>query len=106
MKLAKGLFLFFSAGMFILSAVSYLSRHTDTPREVETASAGASATEGYLVCSEGNRVCVRPLDGGAARFVEGVLVSDLPPADREQLSRGLVLPDQAALLALLEDYTG
>lgn len=106
MKLAKRLFLLFAAGLFVLSLINYLEHHADMPREVETTSAGSPAGEGYLVRSEGRRLCVQSLGGGSVRYIEGICVSDLPPADREQLARGFTLPDEAALLALLEDYTG
>ena len=106
MKLFKRLFLLAAAGLFALSLMNYIDHHGAVPREVETSSAGSSASEGYLVVGEGDRVCIRPLGGGIVRYVEGVRVSDLPAADREQLARGFTLPDEAALLALLEDYTG
>ncbi len=104
MKLFKRLFLFFSAVLFALS----LSRHMDPPvssplRGTDTA---AVCTGGYDVRSEGNRIRVQPLSGGQPRYVEGVLVTDLPEADRLQLAEGFSVPDDAALLALLEDYTG
>lgn len=106
MKIAKRLFLFAAAILFALSLMNYIDHHGKLPREVETAAAGSSAAEGYHVSSEGNRVCIQPLDGGIVRYVDGLKVSDLPEADRLQLARGFTLPDEAALLALLEDYTG
>lgn len=106
MKPVKRLFLLFAAGLFALSVVNYINHRADPPREVETSSAGSPASEGYLVRSEGNRICVHSLSSGSTRLVEDIRVSDLPEADREQLARGLTLPDEASLLALLEDYTG
>ncbi len=109
MKLVKRLFLVFSAVMFALALLGYLRQEPErsrSSREPETVMAGSSREEGYFVRSEGLRLRVQPLGGGAARYIEGICVADLPAADREQLALGLTLPDEAALLALLEDYTG
>lgn len=108
MKLAKRLFLLFSAAMFALSLVNFLRHNTDEPQELnaEAASAASASSEGFLVRSEGDRICIQPTGGGIVRYVDGVRVSDLPEADRLQLAHGFTLPDEAALLALLEDYTG
>ena len=106
MKLAKRIFLLFAAGLFALSLINYLEHSSGTPRDISSSSAGAPADEGYLVRSEGLRLTVRPLGGGPVRYVEGVCISDLPPADRDLLARGFTLPDERALIALLEDYTG
>ena len=104
MKLIKRLFLLFAAGVFVLSLMNYLEHRE--PREVHSSAAGSSVSGGYLVLGEGQRISVRPVGGGPVRYVEGVLISDLPQADREQLARGFTIPDEAALIALLEDYTG
>ena len=106
MKLLRRLFLLLAAGLFVLSLQSYLSSKSDAPREVGSTAAGSALTDGYLVRSEGDRIYVQPLSGGRPGYVEGLRVSDLPEEDRRQLERGLSLPDEASLLALLEDYTG
>ncbi len=106
MKLAKRLFLLFAAGLFALSLLNYLEHNADASRHTDAPAQSSPAKEGYFVQSEGLRICIRPLSGGPTRYAEGICVSDLPGADREQLACGFTLPDDAALLALLEDYTG
>jgi|GEM_PF-1738929 len=106
MKLIRRMFLFIAAVLFALSAARYLAAENRAPRDPGGREASLSAEEGYLVRSEGNRVRVTPVGGGRAAYMDGVLVSDLPEADRRQLAEGFRLPDDDALLALLEDYTG
>lgn len=106
MKLIRRLFLVFAAALFALSLQNYLSSQNGAPREVGSSAAGSASSEGYLVRSEGDRICIQPLSGGRPGYVEGLRVSDLPEEDRRQLEKGLSLPDEASLLALLEDYTG
>ena len=106
MKLIQRLFLLLAAGLFALSLANWLGTVPDIRREPESAASASPEEEGYLVHSEGDRVCVRPLSGGRPGYVEGVRVSDLPEEDRRQLAAGLSLPDEASLMALLEDYTG
>lgn len=106
MKLIRRLFLLFSAGLFALSLYGYIHSRSDSAREIQSSAAASAPTEGYLVRSDGDRICIRPLSGGSAGYVEGLRVSDLPEEDRRQLAKGFSLPDEASLLALLEDYTG
>lgn len=106
MKLIRRSFLFFAAVMFALSLARWLDTRELPPREQQSVSAAQSESGGYLVRSEGDRVCVVPATGGHPLYLEGVKVSDLPEADRLQLAAGFALPDDDALLALLEDYTG
>ena len=106
MKLFQRLFLLLAAGLFALSLQSYLGSRSEAPREVSSSASGSAHTEGYLVRSDGDRICVQPLSGGRPGYVEGLRVSDLPEEDRRQLAQGVSLPDEASLLALLEDYTG
>lgn len=106
MKLIRRLLLLFAAALFALSLQNYLGSKNGTPQEVGSSAAGSALSEGYLVRSEGDRICVQPLSGGRPGYIEGLRVSDLPEEDRRQLAQGLSLPDEASLLALLEDYTG
>lgn len=106
MRMIGRLFLVIAAGLFILSLAGYLKVGAPVSREPDSLASGAPADGGYLVHSEGDRVCVRPLSGGRPGYVEGLRVSDLPEEDRRQLAAGLSLPDEESLLALLEDYTG
>ena len=106
MKMLCRLFLLLAAGLFILSLYNYLDTDRRSPQEPDSLFSGAQAGEGWLVHSEGDRVCIRPLSGGRPGYVEGVRVSDLPEEDRQQLAVGFSLPDERSLLALLEDYTG
>lgn len=106
MKLFRRLFLLLAAGVFALSLQNYLNLQSQTPQEVGSTAVGTAPSDGYLVRSEGDRICVQPLSGGRPGYVEGLRVSDLPEEDRRQLERGLSLPDEASLIALLEDYTG
>ena len=106
MKLIRRLFLFLAAALFVYSAVGYISAEREQSRKPENTAGETVSTDGWLVSSDGDRVRVQPLSGGRPRYVEGLRVSDLPEQDRQQLSLGLCLPDDAALLALLEDYTG
>lgn len=109
MKLFRRLFLALAVCMFVFSLARFALFREQLSREAD-ASAGVSAEayvrEGWLVYSDGSRLCVQPLNGGQRLYVEGVSVGDLPEEDRRQLAEGLLLPDSAALLALLEDYTG
>lgn len=106
MKLIRRLFLFFAAVMFAMALMRWLDAREPAPREAQSASASQPAGSGYMVRSEDDRVCVVPMSGGHPLYLDGIKVSDLPEADRAQLDAGFVLPDDQALIALLEDYTG
>ncbi len=106
MKLIRRLFLFLSAGLFAMSLHGYLGSEKAPARDTESQSAVSAPSEGYLVRSDGDRIRIQPISGGRPGYVEGLRVSDLPEEDRLQLAQGFSLPDEASLLALLEDYTG
>jgi len=106
MKLIRRLFLFFSAVLFAMSLGDWMDARQSSSREIPGSSSVQPADSGYLVRSDGDRVCVTSLSGGRSLYLEGIKVSDLPEADRLQLAAGFSLPDDDALLALFEDYTG
>lgn len=108
MRPRRKIFLLFSAAAFVLALLMYLSAG-ERARELSAPQPSAGNTRasgGYCLRSEGERLYVVPLAGGEATLIDGVCVSDLPEVDRRQLAVGLTVPDESALLALLEDYTG
>lgn len=68
----------------------------------------SSDTNDYLVIYEGNLVNLYAIDNNENKTFERVLeidINSLIPADRMLLEKGLLLPDKASVLALIEDYS-
>lgn len=68
----------------------------------QAAAASAVQAGPYTAFVEDGRLAVS--QGGETVLRTGIDVRSLPQSDREALSRGVVLPDAAALARLLEDY--
>lgn len=86
----------------VIAALLSLFLAIQHKKTVQPVAPAASPTAPYLVSSDNGTVIVTK-EGDTVWRTE-IDVRSLPKADREELAQGIALPDEKALMRLLEDY--